>query len=314
MMRKRYVPRRTLFCAFVTLFAFLASYLMAQPDFSDWSAPTNLGPVINSAFRDVAPAISRDRLSLYFSSNRPGGISVPGTPSSIDLYVSRRNSLEEPWGPPTNLGALINTSSIETGAALSRDEHWLFFQSDRSDGFGGLDLWASYRERTHDDFGWQSPVNLGPGVNSAFEDTLGGYFENDDHVPHLFFSSNRPGIGLADFYVSELLPDGTFSSARLIPELSSTVADVGLIPRFDGLEVFFFSSRSGGFGGQDLWAATRKTVLDPWSAPENLGPLVNSGVTDQRPYIAPDRQTLYFGSDRIGGFGGFDLYVTTRAK
>jgi hypothetical protein len=63
-----------------------------------------------------------------------------------------------------------------------------------------------------------------------------------------------------------------------------------------------------------LWAATRKTVLDPWSAPENLGPLVNSGVTDQRPYIAPDRQTLYFGSDRIGGFGGFDLYVTTRAK
>ena len=84
--------------------------------------------------------------------------------------------------------------------------------------------------------------------------------------------------------------------------------------RFDGLEAFFFSGRSGGIGGQDLWAATRETVFDAWSAPENLGPLVTSAGIDQRPYIASDRQTLFFGSDRAGGLGGVDLYVTTRTK
>src|SRR5262245_44096344 len=145
------------------------SAITAQPNFSDWSAPTSLGPVVNSAFNDANAAVSKNGLSLYFNSSRPGGFGMPGPPGANDLYVSHRNSVEEPWGPPTNLCALINTNRIEASAALSRDEHWLFFQSDRSGGFGGLDIWASYREHTHDDFDWQAPVNLGPGVNSAFE-------------------------------------------------------------------------------------------------------------------------------------------------
>jgi Tol biopolymer transport system component len=64
----------------------------------------------------------------------------------------------------------------------------------------------------------------------------------------------------------------------------------------------------------DLWTATRESVLEPWSAPTNLGPVVNSGATDSQPSIAPDRETLYFASDRPGTFGGLDLYVTTRSK
>lgn len=305
--------RIVVYAAIVTL-ALVASDFTAQPNFSGWATPANLGPLVNSSFNDAAPAISKDGLSLYFNSNRPGGLGAPGTPGANDLYVSQRNNLEEPWGPPTNLGALINTNRIEASPALSRDEHWLFFQSDRSGGFGGLDIWASYREHTHDEFGWQPAVNLGPGVNSAFEDTVGGYFENDDHVPQLFFSSNRPGVGAFDLYISELLPDGTFGPARLVPELSSIAADVGLMVRFDGLEAFFFSARSGGIGGQDLWTATRETVLDPWSAPVNLGPLVNSIAGDQRPYIPSDRETLYFASNRAGGLGDNDLYVTTRTR
>jgi hypothetical protein len=81
-----------------------------------------------------------------------------------------------------------------------------------------------------------------------------------------------------------------------------------------GLEAFFYSARPGGRGGQDLWSATRETVFDPWSALENLGQTVNSGAVDQRPYLASDRQTLFFASDRAGGFGALDLYVTTRTK
>ena len=81
---------------------------------------------------------------------------------------------------------------------------------------------------------------------------------------------------------------------------------------FNGLEAFLASGRPGGIGGQDLWTAVRDTVLAPWSVPENLGPSVNSAGIDQRPYIASDRRTLYFASDRAGGHGGVDLYMTTR--
>jgi hypothetical protein len=294
----------------VGLLALLASSPTAAPKFSDWSAPVNLGPLVNSSSLDAGPAISKDGSSLYFNSNRPGGV------GANDIWVSQWDILTQAWGIPTNLGAVVNSAGIEAGAALSRDEHWLFFQSNRPGGFGALDIWVSYRQHIHDDFGWEPAVNLGPGVNSAFEDTSAAYFENDESgAPQLFFASNRPGgLGQFDIYVSELLPDDTFGPASLVPELSSPLTEVDPSIRFDGLEVFFFSGRPVSFGGIDLWTATRETVFDPWSTPTNLGPLVNTVATDTQPSIASDRQTLYFVSNRAGGFGDLDLYVITRSK
>ena len=100
----------------------------------------------------------------------------------------------------------------------------------------------------------------------------------------------------------------------LVSELNSPLADAGASVRFDGLEVFFFSRRTGGFGNSDLWTATRNTPTDPWSTPLNLGPLINSVDLDFDPHIDTSRETLYFTSTRPGGYGGQDLYVTTRTK
>jgi hypothetical protein len=293
--------------AVVGLFVVLTPSLTAAPTFLEWSAPVNLGAVVNSSATDAAPAISKDGLSLYFNSNRTGGV------GANDIWVSQRSKLTEPWGAPVNLGAIVNTVGIEASPALSRDEHWLFLHSNRS---GNMDIWVSYREHTHDDFGWQAAVNAGPAVNSTFEESMGGFFENDDAgAPQIFFGSNRPGgVGAFDLYSSTLLADGTFGPATLILELSSVAADPGLRVSFTGLEAFFFSGRPGGIGGQDLWTATRQSVFDPWSPPANLGALVNSTAIDQGPCLASDRETLFFGSDRPGGRGGTDLYVTTRSK
>jgi hypothetical protein len=84
--------------------------------------------------------------------------------------------------------------------------------------------------------------------------------------------------------------------------------------RFDGLEVVMFSNRLGSSGRFDLWAATRESLFDPWSTPVNLGPVVNSNVDDRQPYLGLDQRTLYFASNRDGGFGQLDLYVITRTK
>ena len=110
------------------------------------------------------------------------------------------------------------------------------------------------------------------------------------------------------------LPGDSFGPAELVRELSSSVAEQRPVVRSDGLELFLYSNRPGGFGLNDLWVSTRKTVSDPWTIPVNLGPVVNSPYEDWWGYIAPDRRTLYFGSSRPGGFGGFDLYVTIRIR
>ena len=302
-------------CLGVAVAALLLPLLLAWPDaaplYSDWTPPVNLGADINSAFVDGGPALSKDGLSLYFHSNRPGGF------GGFDLYVSQRASVSAPWGAPQNLGPVVNSDALlEATPALSRDEHWLFFQSDRPGGFGQNDIWASYRENTHDNFAWQTPVNLGPNVNSAALDGGPSFFANDEGgAPMLFFASTRGGgLGGNDLYVSTLTADGTFGPAVLIPEQSSGSNDQKPSVRFDGLEIFFFSDRIGSLGSFDLWSSTRDTPSQAWSAPVNLGPVVNSAAVEQQPFIAADRETLYFQSNRPGGYGSFDIYVTTRTK
>src|SRR6266850_5334467 len=210
--------------------------------YSDWSAPINLGPVINSAFSDQGPAISKNGLSLYFTSNRPGGLGGP-----FDMYVSQRASVNDPWGPPVNLGPTVNTAFDEGNPAFSRDSRFLFFQSRRPGGFGGIDLWVSVRKYPCDDFGWKTPVNLGAGVNSADDDNGPSYFDNEaGRAPRLYFGSTRPGgLGAADIYLSDQMVDGSFGPAVLVTELSSPLGENRPSIRRDGLEILFQSNRVG---------------------------------------------------------------------
>ena len=279
------------------------------PHYGEWSAPVNLGPTLNSTANDSGAAISKNGLSLYFFSTRPGGF------GGNDLMVSQRATLNDPWEPPVNLGPTLNSASNEQVPALSRDGHWLFFNSDRPGGFGGTDIWASWRPQTHDDFGWQAPVNLGPNINTAFEDHGAGYLENDADAPQLYFGSDRQGPpGNNDIYESHLQPDGSWGPATRIPELSTTASEARPTLRHDGLEIFFYSNRAGGIGGTDLWTATRDTADAPWSTPVNLGAPVNTSFPEMHLYLAPEGETLFFGSSRPGGSGGLDMYMTTRSK
>jgi len=294
-----------------TLVLVMTQHPSAQgPRYSDWTAPVNLGPVINSAFSDQGPAISKDGLSLYFTSNRPGGLGGP-----FDMYVSQRASVDDPWSAPMDLGPTVNSAFDEGNPAFSRDGHFLFFQSKRPGGFGGIDLWVSYREHTQDDFDWQPAVNLGPAVNSAADDNGPSYFDNEEDGPaQLYFGSCRSsGLVGADIYVSEQMADGSFGPATLVTDLSSVANENRPSIRHDGREIFFQSNRAGSLSG-DLWVATRESTLDPWSTPVNLRSPINTASQEQNAYLSSDRKTLFFSSDHPGGFGGLDLYITTRTK
>jgi hypothetical protein len=165
---------------------------------------------------------------------------------------------------------------------------WLFFCSNGRGGFGSFDIFASFRKDTSDNFGWEDPVNLGPGVNSEFEDddpTL--FVDEETGVVTMYFASVRPeGPGDLDIYMSTLGDDGTFGPAVLVPELSSPQRDAHPTVRRDGLEIFLASNRPGSVGGIDLWVSTRPTTHDAWSTPLNLGPTVNT-LANKRARISP---------------------------
>jgi len=285
-----------------------AALLLAAPRFSEWSPPVNLGTTVNSGSNDAGPALSKDGLSLYFQSNR-----MPGGYGGNDIWVSQRASRDDAWGEPVNLGPTINTAANEDAPSFSRDGHTMYFNSDRPHGFGMRDIYIARRTHTGDDFGWEEPVNAGPGVNSAAMDAGPSYLENEEAgTPLLYFGSTRLG-GVYDIYVSAQAADGSWGPAVLVPELSSPQSDQRPSVRFDGLELFLHSDRPGA-NLADLWVSTRNTTLDPWSAPVNLGATVNSTSIDQQPFIASDRETLFFASDRPLGHGNLDIYMTTREK
>jgi Tol biopolymer transport system component len=100
-----------------------------------------------------------------------------------------------------------------------------------------------------------------------------------------------------------------------VEELSSEGNDLRPSIRFDGKEIFLSSDRAGSTdGSQDLWVSTRPNQGTPWSRPENLGPVVNTGFAEQQPGISDDATMLFFASDRPGGSGDVDLWVTTRTR
>jgi hypothetical protein len=273
----------------------------------DWSPPLNVGADVNSPFEDTAPHLSSDGLALYFSSTRPESQGLE------DLWVSRRPSRHSPWGPAANLGPAVNTPANERSPALSRNRRLLFFATDRAGGLGGFDIWVSWRPDPADDFGWQPPVNLGSGINTAATDAGPSLLERGSGpIPQLYLASARPGgPGGLDIYVGSV-PGGWAGPPALVAELSSPAPDLTPAVRRDGLEIIFASSRPGGLGAFDLWHAVRKSMDEPWSPPLPLGPLVNTEFVEVFPSLSSDGETLVFQSTRPGGFGGSDIYVTTR--
>src|SRR5437868_1899373 len=288
----------------------LAQSPPATPQYSDWSAPVNLGPNINTKSGEVQVSITHQGLSLYFSSNRPGF-------GQSDIYVSRRTSLNAPWGPAKNLGATINSIFGDFPPSFSPDDHLMFFLSNRPGGFGDYDIWVSHRADINDDFSWEAPTNLGSPVNTSADENDATYFVDPaTGKATLYFTSlsRLGGLGDFDIYQSTQNEDGSFNPAVLVSELSSPSRDTRMTIRPDGLEIMFSSDRPGGSGGIDLWYSTRQTTSDLWSTPVNLGPVVNSAVEDRPPSLSADGETVFFSSGRVGGFGLLDIWMTTRTR
>ena len=181
-------PKR---CVIIVLALLISTGSNVNADFV-FGTPENLGSTVNSSAHDGTPAMPADGLSLFFDSDRSGG------QGNTDVWMITRETIDDKWGKPVNLGPPVNTSSWEGVPSISADGLTLYISSDRAGGSGQQDIWISTRETIDDP--WSAPVNLGPTVNSAS-------YEWSQSISadglELYFSSGRPGgSGDLDLWVT----------------------------------------------------------------------------------------------------------------
>ncbi|MEZ4804511.1 MAG: OmpA family protein [Bacteroidia bacterium] len=159
------------------------------------------------------------------------------------------------------------------------------------------------------------PQNLGPNVNSEDGEywpglTLDGkYF----YYTRMKMKGDRP---YEDFYRSDVI-DSIFGPSVRLPEPVNTSGNEGTISVTADGKIIFFSAKDRvspngvpiGQGGFDIYFSAYHD--GQWSKPVNIGPPINSPSWDAQPSISPDGLTLYFASDRPGGYGGADIWKST---
>ena len=287
----------------------LTNAYVAKADFT-FSEPVNLGPTINTLYDEIGQSISADGLTLYFGESMTNpGLNGYGGP---DLWVTTRNTIDDEWDPPTNLGPTVNTSYADLNPSISADGLSLYFASDRDGGYGSWDLWMTTRETTSEP--WGEPVNLGPPVNGPAGEVFPCISSDGLELYFAEWDVARPGgYGSSDLWVTKR---PTKDEPWGIPEnLGDTVngsdfdGNPFIVP--DGLTLYFGSTRPEGYGDLDIWMTRRDTTDSPWTKLVNLGPAVNSSANEGMPSLSANGSTLYFCSDRPGGSGGYDLWQVT---
>ncbi len=231
---------------------------VANADFI-FGAPQGLG-LGNETYTYIS--VSADELELYFTSDRAGGL------GNYDLWVSTRQSVDDPWGPPANLQT-VNSSYQEGFPCISRDGLTLYFCDffygpDRPGGLGGHDLWFSTRASRNDP--WGAPVNMGAPFSSSSMD-VSPTLSHDELI--FIFASNRPGGNGTDNHDLWMCTRPSVQEAwgppvNMGPTVNSGSHDFYANLSPDGLIMFFESNRSGSYRA---WMTTRRTVNDPWEPP-----------------------------------------------
>jgi hypothetical protein len=218
---------------------------------------------INSRYNEAYPCLAADGLTLYFSDwynwnpagNRPGGI------GDHDLWMSTRLSTDDPWGPPVNMGAVVNSVYAEVSPCVSQDGQTLIFASKRPGGLGNYDLWMSTRPTADSD--WTEPVNMGAAVNTSAYD--GEPWLSPDGLVLFFSSECPPGrTNSSDLWVTTRRSrDAAWSPAvNLGPAINTSYPDGSPSLSPDLKTLYFNSDQPSGMGGWDMYEVPIIPILD----------------------------------------------------
>ncbi len=136
-------------------------YVAEKDEKGKFKKPVLPGDNVNSAYEEIAASISSDGKTIYFASNRPGGL------GGTDIYVCHKTPNGK-WGLPVNLGAAINTPQNEDFPNISPDGKTLYFSSTGHTSMGGYDIFKA--QWNEENTKWENVKNLGYPINTTDDD------------------------------------------------------------------------------------------------------------------------------------------------
>ncbi len=254
--------------------------------------PVNLGSGINRSGDEMAVSINRaaPNTSILFASRPVGG--------NADLYYAVLDPTMDRWSTPTALPAPVNSAYQENSVT---DAIHLIFGGWRPPVTTNTDLW----ETSSVGGVWSNPTNLAS-VNTSSNETSPFLTAHEDK---LLFASDRPGgLGSYDLYQAVPTAGGWGNVTSLGSTINSGGSDISPFISKDGTILFFSSSRAGSF---DIYYSKQDST-GAWRAPVAFGAPINTTSAEQYPALSDDGTRLYFISNRPGGYGGLDIYVSIK--
>jgi Tol biopolymer transport system component len=195
-------------------------------------------------------------------------------------------------------GILSLTNRMEARIAFSPDGNECFFTVPQDFHFSSVKLY--YSKRVDNTWTPQVPAPFSqPGYSYSQP-----FFSADGN--RLYFSSNKNGS--VDIWTVERAAQG-WGAPQVLPSPVNTAHAEGEYSQTTDGTAYIESDRPGGQGLYDVWRIRPQQTGQPLQV-ENLGPLINSSAYDSDPFVSPDGRFLVYSSDRPGGYGAADLYVT----
>jgi outer membrane protein OmpA-like peptidoglycan-associated protein/tetratricopeptide (TPR) repeat protein len=157
---------------------------------------------------------------------------------------------------------------------------------------------------------WSSPVSISKNINTRLNE--GTCTISADGRKLIFTScTGRDGMGSCDLYESRKIGNDWTEPRNLGKRVNSAEWESQPSLSADGRTLYFVSDRRSGMGRRDIWIST----LDEkgaWTTAVNAGPQINSQYDEISPFIHANNKTLYFASNGLPGFGGYDLFITEK--
>jgi outer membrane protein OmpA-like peptidoglycan-associated protein len=200
-----------------------------------WSDPVKLPEPLNTDENDGTASFSANGELMVLAA-----CGLPDAIGSCDLYFSTKEN--EQWMAPKNMGNVVNSSDWDSQPTLSYDGSKIFFSSGRCNGYGETDIYMIEKNN----FGeWGIPVNLGPIVNTPFNE-YSPFFSQDGKT--LYFSSNgHPGFCGMDIFKT-VYENGKWSVPVNLGKPLNTAGDDRFFTIGGSGEIGYFASDRDGKG------------------------------------------------------------------
>jgi outer membrane protein OmpA-like peptidoglycan-associated protein len=218
-----------------------------------------------------------------------------------------------------NMGGVVNTPLNELRPTISADGNLLFFIRENhphNTNFNSVrnsqDIWFTMRDTTGQ---WSKAVHLGYPLNTALYNSVFWISPDNNRIliRGAFVNGDYAGNGVSMCWLQE---DGYWSKPEALMIKNYWKYDKGVRSgatiTHDGKALLLYMSPEKGSFLNDIFVS----LLQPdgtWSEPKSLGKKINLEKYDEMtPYLAADGETLYFSSDRPGGLGDNDIWMTKK--